>query len=441
MRRPYIAVRRPYIAMRVLTVGAVVTLVIAGGAIASAQQGAPAINGSQPPPIDDTIEAGEADAVDPVRRLVSWNEYDGRFFTIRMGGGFLYEYAGYSQDENSKSQIELHPEFKVRDTRVLLKGRLKFTRSVTWSAGLMYDGPTDEWLVRETGLMVEVPEISGYLFVGRSKEGFSLNKIMVGYAGWTQERSPINDATIPILADGIKWLGYAPKIHLLWNLGAYVDALSEGQGFSTYDNQFVGRVAWLPYLSTDGGRLLHLGVNLRYGHPNEGTLKLRARPEAFPSPYFVDTGDFAAKSTRMASLEAYSRRGSVLIGSEYFFQKADAPESGDPLFHGGEIGVTWLITGETRVYNTRGGFFNQVSPARPVFQGGPGGWELVGRVSYTDLNSGSLQGGRFWRLTPMVNWYLSDNVRLEMTYGYGTLDRFELRGKTQFFQSRIQLQL
>jgi phosphate-selective porin OprO/OprP len=423
---------------RALTVAAIVMLIGAGVAPASAQQSA---NGSQPAPIDDTIEAGEADAVEPVRRLVSWNEFDGRFFTIRVGGGLLYEYASYSQDENSQAQIDLTPEAKVRDTRVLLKGRLKFTRAVTWSAGLMYDGPTDEWLVRETGVMIEVPEISGHLFVGRSKEGFSLNKIMVGYAGWTQERSTINDATIPILADGIKWLGYAPKIHLLWNVGAYTDWLSEGQGFSTYDNQFVGRVAWLPYLSGDGGRLLHLGVNLRYGHPNEGQLRLRSRPEAFPSPYFVDTGEFAARNTRMVSLEAYSRRSSVLIASEYFFQKVDAAESGDPVFHGGEIAATWLVTGETRVYNTRGGFFNQVSPARPLFQGGPGAWEIVGRVSYIDLDSGALNGGRFWRLTPMVNWYLSDHVRLEMTYGYGSLDRFELRGRTHFFQSRIQLQL
>jgi phosphate-selective porin OprO and OprP len=435
MPRPYERVRRPY---TVLCAGVLVALIAAGVVPASAQQSA---NDSQPAPIDDTIEAGEADAVEPVRRLVSWNEFDGRFFSIRVGGGLLYEYAAYSQDENSKAQIDLTPEAKVRDTRVLLKGRLKFRRAVTWSAGLMYDGPTDEWLVRETGVMIEVPEISGHLFVGRSKEGFSLNKIMVGYAGWTQERSTINDATIPILADGIKWLGYAPKIHLLWNVGAYTDWLSEGQGFSTYDNQFVGRVAWLPYLSGDGGRLLHLGVNLRYGHPNEGQLRLRSRPEAFPSPYFVDTGEFAAKSTRMTSLEAYSRRGSVLIGSEYFFQKVDAPESGDPFFHGGEVVVTWLVTGETRVYNTRGGFFNQVSPARPLFQGGPGAWEIVGRVSYVDLDSRSLSGGRFWRLTPMVNWYLSDNVRLEMTYGYGSLDRFELRGRTHFFQSRIQLQL
>jgi phosphate-selective porin OprO and OprP len=40
----------------------------------------------------------------------------------------------------------------------------------------------------------------------------------------------------------------------------------------------------------------------------------------------------------------------------------------------------------------------------------------------------------------MVNWYLSDHVRLEFAYGYGSLDRFNLVGKTNFFQSRVQLQ-
>jgi phosphate-selective porin OprO and OprP len=41
----------------------------------------------------------------------------------------------------------------------------------------------------------------------------------------------------------------------------------------------------------------------------------------------------------------------------------------------------------------------------------------------------------------MVNWYLSDNVGLEFVYGYGVLDRFGLTSSTQFFQTRIQLQL
>jgi phosphate-selective porin OprO/OprP len=67
--------------------------------------------------------------------------------------------------------------------------------------------------------------------------------------------------------------------------------------------------------------------------------------------------------------------------------------------------------------------------------------EAVLRYSYSDLDSGLIQGGKFWRITPMVNWYLSDNARLEFAYGYGKLDRFDLSGGTQFFQTRLQLQL
>jgi hypothetical protein len=82
-----------------------------------------------------------------------------------------------------------------------------------------------------------------------------------------------------------------------------------------------------------------------------------------------------------------------------------------------------------RVYNTRGGFFDQISPLRPVFSGGPGAWELVGRFSYIDLDSGPVKGGKFWRITPVVNWHMSDNVRLEFVYGYGSLNRFDLVAK------------
>ncbi len=120
------------------------------------------------------------------------------------------------------------------------------------------------------------------------------------------------------------------------------------------------------------------------------------------------------------------------------FQKVDAPDNGNPYFHGGDVFVAWNVTGETRSYNKVGGYFNAVSPARSVFDGGPGAWEIVTRFSYIDLDSGPILGGRFWRFTPMLNWHLDDMVRLAIVYGYGTLDRFSLVGHTHFFQMRLQ---
>lgn len=394
----------------------------------------------RPETLDDTIEAGDDEVATPVRELVKWNHYDGDFFHIRLGAGFLYEGVAYSQNQASQEQFDLSPDTKIRDARFIIKGGFKSKRPITFSSGIMWDVPTRKFLFRETGVMISVPEIWGSIFVGRTKEGFSLNKVMVGYAGWTMERTEIGDATIPILADGVKWLGYVPTKHLLWNLGAYGDWLSEGQTFSTYAHQFVGRIAWVPVENED--TVLHLGLSLRQGKAEDGQLQLRSRPEAFPGPYFVDTGKFPADSTKMAALEVYYRPRSFLVGTEYFFQDVNAPQRGNPFFHGGNAVLSWLPTGETRVYNTRGGFFNQISPRRPVFQGGPGAWELVANFSYVDLDSRSLNGGKFWRFTPMANWHLSDNVRLELAYGYGSLNRFGIAGGvTHFFQTRLQLQL
>lgn len=393
-----------------------------------------------PPTVEDTQQAGGSSADPPARRLVKWNEFEGPFFTLRASAGVILDAGTFAQDAASRDQFgSLGPDWQVRDFRVMFNGRIKTNRKITWCAGFMYDHANDEWFVRQTGIQIALPELKGQVFVGRSKEGISLNMIMVGYAGWTMERSTTVVATVPLLADGIKWMGYLPKQRLLYNLGWYTDVLSEGQSFSSYDQQIVARVGYLPILE-EKGTLLHVAVAGRYGLVNDRTLRLRSRPEFNIAPYFVETESFAARDTKMAQAEVYYRPGPWLFGAEYFVQKANALDVADPLFHGGDAVVSFLITGETRKYNTAGGYFLAVSPKRPVFQGGPGAFEALLRLSYIDLDDGAIHGGRFWRLTPMVNWYLSDHLRLELAYGVGQLDRFGVTGTTQFLQSRLQFQ-
>jgi phosphate-selective porin OprO/OprP len=408
-------------------------------ASAPQQTSTPAQTQGQPASLENSLEAAEPL---PRRNIVRWNEYHGPHFTIRVGGGFLYDFAAFAQDKESKEQIALLPGEKVRDFRIVMGGKLPSLplTTTTWSAGFMYDAPSKSWFLRQTGIMFGVPKVLSYFFIGRQKEGFSLNKVMVGYDGWTMERFTMSDATIPLLADGIKLLGYSKKRGFLWNIGYFNDVVSKGQSFSSYSSQEVVRAAWLPVHSEEAGTLLHLGLNFRYGKPVDGQLQLRSRPEAFIAPYFLDTGKFAAHSSNSEGYEIYLRKKSLLLGSEYYFQHVNSPSTGNPMFHGGDIVATWLFTGETRPYNTVSGAFKDISPKRPVFEGGPGAWEAVLRYSYTDLDSKNVHGGTFARITPMINWYLSENVRLEMAYGYGHLNRFNLKGNTQFFQSRVQLQ-
>ena len=390
------------------------------------------------------LTAGEADNEPPPgrRTLLARPKYDLGFMTLEVGGGLLFEWIAYWQDSASIRQFPgLNPQYKFRDGRFLLGGKFKTKRPFTWQAGIMWDQLTNRWLVRQSGFMISVPEINSHFFIGRAKEGFSLNKVMNGYDGWSMERMPFTDATIPLLADGIKWLGYVPRYRVFWNLGAFMDAFSEGQSFSTYNYQFAARAGWDPLVGDTAGKLLHLGMNFRAGDVDKDSLRLRSKPEAFPAPYFLDTGKCPASSALTFGPEIYFRPGRVLIGGEYYWQKVRSPQTGNPWFHGGEALVSWNTTGETRPYNLAGNYFSEVRPDSTVIQGGPGGWAPLFKVSYTNLTNGPIQGGIFWRFTPGINWYLTDNVRWEFFYGYGLLTRFGERGATMFFQSRIQLRL
>ena len=388
--------------------------------------------------LDTTVEAGEADASGPKRKLVKWNEFDGPVSTLRIGYGFLVDFNGFSQDEEAKELKTATNDVGLRDFRLLFKGRFKTKRPISWTLGYMYDGAADDWRFRMTGFMIGVPELSGSFFIGRTKEGYSLNKVMVGYDGWTIERYTANDAFIPILADGVKWLGYAKKPRVFWNLGWYADGISEDESFSTYDHQTVLRLGWQPVLSDASRKVLHLAVMGRDAKPDEGKFQAKSRPEAYLSPFFVDTGKFDTDHMNSYGVEAYYRSGPWMLGTEYNWHKFDAPTAGDPLFNGGDVSLIWNITGETRAYNEAQGFFKAVSPAKSLFQGGPGAWEAVLRFSYIDLDAGNLRGGKFWRITPMVNWHASDNLRFDLGYGVGVLEKADLKGTTQFFQLRIQ---
>ena len=379
---------------------------------------------------------------------MTWNEkrwrlFNGRITTFKLGAGFLYEYAAFSQDKNSKAQMDslgtpLKNQFKVRDFRVLFSGQFKSKREISWRAGIMYDGASDSWLVRETGIMVGVPEIQSYFFIGRTKEGFSMNKVMNGYAGWAFERQMAIDV-IPILADGLKWLGYLPKQRVFWNLGVYTDWLSKGQSFSTYQNQVDARVGWNPVFSPVQNKMLHVGFNYRYGKVAGDQIQLRSRPEANPAPYFITTGNFTTTHSNHVGYEIYYQSGRWLMGSEFYWHKFTSPVANNPLFKGGEFMVSYIFSGQSRKYITSTSIFGFVPVKNSVFKGGLGEFEGLLRFTTYDLNGGNIQGGKFWRITPMLNWYLSPELRFELGYGYGILDRFGIKGATQFFQSRIQL--
>lgn len=377
-----------------------------------------------------------------INKATKWNEFNNSLFSLRLGGGFLVDTANYAQDETSLKQMDLSNTTALRDLRLLLKGKINPIQNLSYTLGYMYDGAQDDWRFRQTGLILDIPQWDGNFFLGRQKEGFSTNKIMVGYYGWTNERSAASDALIPILADGLKWTARAFEGQIVYNIGAFKETITEYESYDKNDEIVAGRAVWLPYALQDSERTLHLAIEGRYGTSKQGFLQYRSKPESFPAQdYAVDTGKFKAADSWMSGIEAYYSPGPLMFGMEYYMNQVNSQSTDNPFFHGGEVLAAYILTGETRPYDKKQALFGPVSPARSVFKGGPGALEFVLRLSYVDLDDEKIEGGKFKRITPMLNWHLSDNARLEFVYGYSELDRFNSSGTTQFLQTRLQLSL
>jgi len=372
-----------------------------------------------------------------------WNVFEGTYSTFRFGLGYILDGATYSKNSVFKKQMDsaglaFNPKIETRDFRIFASGVLKTKRTLAWKAGFMYDGDKKIWLLRETGLTIGVPELFGHIFIGRTKEGYSMVKVMNGHSPWTAERQMALDV-IPILADGIKYFGYLPKSRVFWNLAYFNDILSKGQSFSTYKWQYDARIGWLPYYNKEKNTVLHIAINLRYGKPVNGEIALKSRPESNPAPQIINTGTFAADHSTHIGGEAYYSTGRLLLGSEVMVHKFNAGNAEDHNFFGGDVFATYIFTKTRRPYNTTGSVFGFMPVTKSVFKGGWGEWEAVLRYSTLDLESGSIHGGKFWRITPMINWYMTKALRTEFIYGYGILNRYNMKGAVQIFQARVQL--
>ena len=370
------------------------------------------------------------------------NEFDNDFSTFKLGLGYNHDFVTYIQDDVFKQQmdsagLEFGPEIKLRDFRVLFTGRLKTKRTLTWKFAYMYDGDKEQWMIRESGLIVGVPELAGHIFIGRTKEGYSMVKVMNGHFPWAAERQMALDP-IPILADGIKWFGHLPKSRIFWNLGYFNDVVSKGQSFSTYKWQYVGRVGWMPFYNKAKNSFLHIATNLRYAKPLDGKMTIKSRPESNPTPQLINTGTFSADESSHIGGEIYFRTGRLMVGSEFMVHQFYSKSSDNHKYFGGNAVLAYSLTGAVRPYSTDGSFLLFVPVKNPVFKGGLGEWEAVLNFSTFDLNDGPIKGGKLSRITPMINWYMSNIVRMEFVYGYGILDRYGLKGGIQFFQARIQ---
>lgn len=184
-------------------------------------------------------------------------------------------------------------------------------------------------------------------------------------------------------------------------------------------------------------------------------LNFRDRPELrINGDRLVATGNIPAESAWMWGLEAGVRYQSLYLSGEYFQWGVDRDRlctgcsvtAPDPEFSGYYVMASYLLTGETKRYETNGRSnsrmqFGAPRPNSPFSSGGTwGAWEIAARYSVLDLNDnvnptglavlgapltglGEIRGGKQAISTVALNWYLNRNMRVMFQYQHVDIDR------------------
>jgi phosphate-selective porin OprO/OprP len=238
---------------------------------------------------------------------------------------------------------------------------------------------------------------------------------------------------------------------MTWALGLFTDGAGVGSDFGEATEGFgrvVGRLTGLPIFRRDADhpesqRLLHLGVSGTAVYASENSVHYRSRPESHLAPYVVDTGNIAAEGAFTFGAEAAWVHGPLCVQGELLHSWVRATGGEEVNFGGFYASASWFLTGESRPYDRTQGVFGRVIPKRNFSfgHGGWGAWEIAGRYSYLNLDSGDVHGGRLSMLMAGVNWYLHSHVKWRFDYGFGHVSGRTPEGNMNVFQTRVEVDL
>jgi phosphate-selective porin OprO/OprP len=215
---------------------------------------------------------------------------------------------------------------------------------------------------------------------------------------------------------------------------------------------FVGRIAATPFYGDDW--LVHVGLHGSYvskpadatGPATNGLTPLSAyviglsnTPELrVDGTKLVNTGNIDANHADSEGLEFAVQKRNFFLESEYenFDVSRTDPGLSSPRFHGYYVEGTWILTGETRKYNSQTAAFDGPSVPHPFNRstGEWGVWEIGARYSDLDLNyregaagtaptASAIRGGEEQNWTAGLNWYPNTVVRFMLDYQHVRIDR------------------
>lgn len=221
-----------------------------------------------------------------------------------------------------------------------------------------------------------------------------------------------------------------------WGASAGAYGRSGNPTLDGRDQAITARLTLVP-LRGDGV-LAHLGAGISLREPENGELRLFARPESFlVSGLSVQTAALAGvEQFTLYNAEAALRLGPVLLSGEWLNADFSMPAMADtPSYDGYYVEASWALTGEKRPYSTRRGIFGGLKPHKPLGRGGIGALEIAARHSQTDF-SDPLLGGETGQVSGLaLNWTPVRLLRLQLN----ALSIEEIRGAQVETDSVVQM--
>ena len=363
--------------------------------------------------------------------------YDNEYISTHFGVAAVLDYTNFNQDDKSLEQVPRQDnQLDLRVLRTAAYGQLKFLGNWTYIVAL---GHAD-YIEDDSDTFVKIYNLEvtyhftgsdGRLTIGKQKEPFVYQQ--VGYSLGLPHYERFMTSMFSTRNIGVRYINtYAQKTGT-YAFGIFNDYIEEGNSISDNGTDVSGRVTKILWSQNDMKSYLHVGASARYSEANDGFIQYTAKPESDVADIYLDTGNIHANHAYTGAVETLISYKNYSFLGEYAQNKVDRINTSNVSFNGYYALVSWIVTGESRPYDERNGYALGVSPTSKY-----GAIELIAKYGELDMNDKDINGGHLSKWLAGVNWWLSDEYRLSVSYGTADLDRFGKNGKTDILLFRLQ---
>ena len=374
------------------------------------------------------------------------------FPTVQVSGFIQIDAARFNQSATSINTVgDANDGADFRRARLLVKGHVAENVAYMVEFDFAFPGrPSfmDVWME------VEDLPLLGNLRIGQWRQPFGMDELTsVKELTFLERGLPF--AMAPFRQIGIGIHDSNKQNGTTWAVSAFrypTDSFGGNIG-DAGGVSLASRITTLLYDDETNKSLIHLGADYAFIEPSNDSSRFRNTPEVFGSfqpgatnpantiPFFADTNAIPTNNFQLVNLELGFRKGSLSGQSEWRLAHVEQVGGSSPNFQSAYGQISYILTGEVRPYNKKGGVFGRIVPKKPFKPGGGmGAWETAAKFSWLDLDDTNIAGNQLKNTTLGLNWYLNKRTKFQFNYIYSILDGTTIpRSNTNIVAVRAQI--